>query len=68
MALHASTALPLGNTVTLSEARDFFASKPFAGYKSGLEGRQKLALAILTRIDGVTKAIGVLAKMLGRRR
>lgn len=57
--------------MTLSEADDFFGSKAFAGYRSTIESRQKLTLAILLRFDGVMKAIGGLGKLLasiGKRR
>lgn len=68
MALHGGTPYPLAlSSMTQSDARDFFASKAFAGYKTGLEGRQKVTLAILNRFDNVTRAIGIVIKVFARR-
>lgn len=52
----------------MSDVRDFLGSKAFAGYRSGLEGQQKVTLGVMARIDNVTRAIGMLGKALGRRR
>lgn len=68
MALHGGTPLPLAlNSVTRSEAADFFASRAFASYRSSLEGRQRVIGATLTRLDNIIRGIGVVSKILGRR-
>lgn len=64
LAIHASTALPLGADLPLSAARDFFSSKAFASYRSGMEGRQKMALAVLSRFDNVLRGMGSLGKLI----
>lgn len=69
LALHASTAYPLAlNSLTPSEARELFASKAFASYRSSLEGRQKVTLSILARFDNVLRGMTVIGKILNRRR
>lgn len=69
MAIHASTALPLGASMTLSEARDFFNSKAFSNYRSSLEGKQRVTMNLLARFDNVLRGMNALGKVLaGRRR
>jgi hypothetical protein len=41
----------------MSDVADFFASNTFSEYRKGLEAKQKLALAIIERIDGVAKTV-----------
>lgn len=68
LAIHAHTALPLAYATPLSVARDFFESGAFTNYRKSLESRQKLSVAMLTRFDGVIKAMGGLGKLLAGRR
>lgn len=70
MALHGGTPYPLAlHQMTLSDAKDFFGSKSFGGYRSSLEGRQKVTMSILQRFDNVLRGMNVLAKLFaGRRR
>lgn len=69
MALHGRTPYPQAlHSMTLSDARDFFASKSFGAYRSSLEARQKVTASMLGRFDNVLRGMNVLAKMLGHRR
>jgi hypothetical protein len=52
-------------TMALSQAKDFYDSKSFAGYQKHQEARGKLAVATLARFDGVMKGINGVCKMLG---
>ncbi|MCA0214667.1 MAG: hypothetical protein LCH79_16005 [Proteobacteria bacterium] len=51
-------------SLSLSDARDFFASKAYSNYRSSLDSRQKLVVAVLERLNTVIKAIGTLAKVM----
>ena len=48
--------------MTLSDSREFFSSKAFAGWKKGKEHETKLQLAVIERLDGVIKGLNNLAK------
>lgn len=67
LALHASTALPLAHATPMSDVADFYQSGAFGNYRKHQEGRQKLAMASLTRFDAVINQIHGLAKVLSRR-
>lgn len=68
LAIHAHTALPLALATPMSAAADFFQSRAFTNYRKGLEGRQKMSLAVLQRFEAVIKSMGGLGKLLAGRR
>jgi hypothetical protein len=71
LAIHANTALPLALSMARSEVREFFESTSYSNYRKGLEARQKMSIAVLSRFDGVIKSIGGVGKLLhaiGKRR
>lgn len=64
MALHGGTPYPQALRMRLSELNDFFGSKSFGNYRSGMEARQRMHLAVLSRFDGVLKGMNSLGKLL----
>lgn len=68
LALYANTGLPLAGQVSESEAEEYFSSPAFKDHMKYLEFKDKLAGAILERMDTILKAFGNLGKMLARRR
>jgi hypothetical protein len=53
--------------MSLSSVQGLFSSKAFAGWKKAREQDIKLQIAIIERLDGVTKAIGNLAKIIAKK-
>ena len=64
---HANTPLPAAMATPISTANDFFASPEFEAYGREREAEQKLALAVLNRIDGVARQVNALARMLAKK-
>ena len=65
--MHANTALPLAMQTFWSDATDFFESRAFADFCKEREGASKLAIAGLSRTDGVIRAIGSLGRLIAKR-
>jgi hypothetical protein len=63
-----NTGLDAALGMASSEVRDAFASQQFAARRKMQEHENKLAIAVLNRIDNVAKAIGNLGKSLAGRR
>jgi hypothetical protein len=49
-----------------SDVRSIFQSKAFGEWKKGREAAQKVDLAVIERLDVLTKAVGNLAKTMSR--
>lgn len=49
-----------------SEVRSVFTSKAFAEWKKGRESEHKVSLAVIERLDVLTKTVGNLGKVLSR--
>jgi hypothetical protein len=47
-----------------SDVRSIFQSKAFGEWKKGREAAQKVDLAVIERLDVLTKAVGNLAKIM----
>ncbi len=58
LALHAHTALPLAHATPMSDVNDFFGSNEFDAFRKTIEGRQRLAMAYIERMDGLSKQLG----------
>jgi hypothetical protein len=57
--------------LSVSDASDLFESRAFAGLKKSAEGKQKLWIEVISRIDNVSKGLSGLGKLLhaiGKRR
>lgn len=67
LCIHGNTPLPMAHDAPLSMVADHFRSSAFASYRKSEEGRQKLALAVIGRLDGMLKSLGWLGKALSRR-
>lgn len=68
LTLYSSTSMDAALRMRPSVVEDFFSSKPFDDWKKGEEAKSKLQAAIVGRLDGVTKGIGVVAKILSQKR
>lgn len=68
LALYAHTALPLAGQVSESEAQEFFSSQTFKDHLKHLEFKDKTQGLVFDRFDAVIKGMGMLGKLLSRRR
>lgn len=66
--LYSNTSLPEAFGLPVSAVEAFFESKAFEEWKKARESEVKMQAAIVDRLNGVIRASGVLAKILGRRR
>jgi hypothetical protein len=53
--------------MTLSISNDLYTSKAFDSWKNSRENDQKLSLALLDRMDGLSRQVNELGKVLARR-
>lgn len=68
LALYANTALPLAGQVSENDAEEFFSSQTFKDHLKHLEFKDKAQGLIFDRFDAVLKGMGMLGKVLSRRR
>jgi hypothetical protein len=66
ISLYTSTSINEALELPVSVATRIFESKSFENWKKGREGEIKIQSAIINRLDGVIKSVGILIKS-GRR-
>jgi len=64
ISLYSHTSLLDALNLPVNVAKKFFDSKPFGDWKKGREAEAKTQSAIVSRLNSVIRAIGVLAKIL----
>ena len=62
------SATPLNNALDMqpSDIGDFFEGKPFGDWRKNKESEGKVQAAIGSRLNGVIRACGVIAKAIGQ--
>lgn len=67
LALYSPTSLNQSLAMQPSMVRRFFEGKPFDEWKKGRESELKTQAAIVNRLNDVIRAVGVVAKTIGKR-
>ena len=68
LSLYAHTPIQDALSATVSDAKSFFESKSFDDWKKGRESELKTQIAIVSRLNNVIKASGVIAETIARSR
>lgn len=68
LSLYCNQPYSEATSLKISVSNDFYKSKAFEDWKNGREGEQKMAIAIIERIDGLAKQINGLSKLLSKSR
>lgn len=66
LSIYAHTPIRQAMDVPVSLAMQFFDSKSFEGWKRTKESEGKVAVAVVSRLNEVIRAIGVLSKGLSK--
>jgi hypothetical protein len=67
LSLYSSTSLNEALELPVSIAERFFESKSFSDWKKIRESEQKTQVAVINRLNDVIRAVGIVAKVIGRR-
>lgn len=68
LSLYSGTSYKDALACPISDANEFFGSEAFGIWKKNVEASNKMSTVLIERVDGVTRAIGGLAKVLSKRR
>ena len=68
LSLYSGTSYKDALACPISDASEFFGSEAFGVWKKNVEATNKMSTVLIERVDGVTKAVSGLAKVLSKRR